>query len=160
MKQISILAPLFVALALFVSTKAIAGCDQSKGDILSKHLRPVIESLDCALLKQPGLTDKGHKLVGVCYQFFGQISRITLDAHLSCRANSEDVNAKIFGTENAPGVTENIVVDAEVGEDCHLYDVKALPSGNLGRLLANLFKINGEGRKALEEGLATVCKAQ
>ncbi len=128
------------------------------GNILSKHLEPAIENVDCSAEKQVGLENRGHKLAGVCYQFFGKISRIALVAHLNCHSSNESVDSKLFGTENAPSLSENVAVDVEVAADCHLDDVKVEPAGDLGKSLVAAFDTNGEARRALEDGLAEFCK--
>jgi hypothetical protein len=150
-------AALMLSLSL-VSSKAVAECDQSVGSILSKHLSPAIENIECASLKQPQAVAKAHKLLGVCYQFFGKISRVTLEARLSCHDDGSSVDSHLFGSENAPGLSENVSVDVEVGADCQIDDVKAQPIGDLGKLLASSFAENGAARKALQDGLAEGCK--
>jgi hypothetical protein len=156
MKTFSGTAAIFVALSALVPIKASAQCDQFIGTVLSKHLRPVIESADCPL---PGLDKKGHNLVGVCYQSSGPTSHIIIDTYLNCYASGESVVSKLFGAKNAPSVSENVSVEADVnGADCHLNYVNIKPSGELGKVLAALFDANGKAREALEQGLADACK--
>jgi len=110
-------------------------------------------------LPLPGLDKKGHKLVGVCYQSSGSTSHIVIDTSLNCHASGESVVSKLFGAKNAPSVSENVTVEADVtGADCHLNYVNVKPSGALSQVLVALFNANGKAREALEQGLAEACK--
>jgi hypothetical protein len=150
MKVLPITAPILVLLASLTPMKALAQCDEFVGSILSKHLRPEIENVDCAVLKRAGLDKKGHELKSVCYQSSGQNSHIRIDTHLSCQTSPNAVFK--------PSISENVTVEADVrGSDCHLNYVKVKPSGELGKVLAALFNANGKARKVLEQGLAEVC---
>lgn len=156
MNVLSSTATIILILAALTPVKAFAECDQFIGNILSKHLRPVIENADCPVA---GLDKKGHDLVGVCYESSGPTSHIIIDTHLNCHASGESVVSKLFGARNAPSVSENLTVEADVrGADCHLNYVNVKPSGELGKVLVALFDANGKAREALEQGLADACK--
>jgi hypothetical protein len=154
MKIVRITAPFLVVITSLSPMKTFA-CDQFIGNILSKHLRPVIENASCIA----GLDKNGHQLAGVCYESSGPTSHIKIDTHLNCHASNESVVGKLVGGKNVPSVSENVTVEADVrGADCHLNYVNVKPSGELGKVFAALFDANGKARKALEDGLAEACK--
>jgi hypothetical protein len=139
--------------------QAAAACDELIGTIIAKHLRPVIENAECPVVKDGGLDKKGHKLAGVCYESRGRTSQIRIDTQLNCHASGESVVAKLLGGKNAPSISENVTVEAEArGADCKLLNVEVKPSGELGKVLADMFDANGRARQALDQGLAEVCK--
>lgn len=148
-----------VVLIPLVPIKAAAACDELIGSIITKHLGPVIENADCPVAKDAGLDKKGHRLAGVCYKSKGPTSQIKIDTQLNCHGSDESVVSKLLGAKNAPSISENVTVLAEArGADCQLLSVEVKPSGELGKILAAMFDADGKARKALEQGLAEVCK--
>jgi hypothetical protein len=149
MKVLSITAPV----------NAFAACDLFIGGILHKHLAPAVADADCPVARNVGLDKKGHYLQAVCYESSGPTSHINIDAHLNCHGSNESVVGKLFGGRNVPSVSEDVRVEVDVsGANCGVNYVKVKPSGELGKLFAHLFDANGKARKALERGLAEVCK--
>jgi hypothetical protein len=154
--------PFAMAAALLISSfspvKAIAACDELVGRLISTKLRPLVEVLDCAVVKGAGVDRKDHKLVGVCSESTGPISQIKIDTQLHCHSSDESVAGKLLGGKNAPSVSENLTVEAEATEsDCHVTAVWVKPSGELGKALAALFDANGKARAALQEGFTQAC---
>jgi len=153
MKSLSITIFLLGVITSLAPIKAFAQCDQFIGKILSEHLKPVIESADCPFAKKAGLDKKGHRLGNVCYESSGPTSHIRIETHLNCHGSKKGLFA--FAK---PSVSEDVAIEAEVrGSDCHLNYVRVKPSGEMGKALTSLFDANKEARKALEQGLTTVC---
>jgi hypothetical protein len=102
------------------------------------------------------LDKKGHRLGNVCYESSGPTSHIRIETHLNCHGSKKSVGAIAFGDKLS--VSEDVTIEAEVrGSDCHLNYARVKPSGEMGKVLTSLFDANKEARKALEQGLATVC---
>ena len=138
--------------------RAAAACDDLVGSLISAKLRPVVEDLDCAVVKNLGVDKKDHKLAGVCYQSTGPTSQIKIDTQLHCFGSGESVVGKLLGGNNAPSVSENLTVEAEArGSDCQVTSVSVKPSGELGKALAALFDADGKARKALQDVLTQAC---
>lgn len=149
---------LFAIVWLSFPVSADAACDELVGSLIKSKLRPVVEDLDCAVVKSLGVDKKDHKLVGVCYQSAGPTSQIRIDTQLHCYGSSESVVGKLFGGKNAPSVSENLTVEAEArGSDCQVTSVSVQPSGELGKALASLFDANGKARTALQDALTQAC---
>jgi hypothetical protein len=143
----------------FIPIKAVAACDDLIGSIVTRHLGPVIANADCPVAKDAGLDQKGHKLVGVCYESQGATSKIKIDTALNCHSSDESAVSKLLGAKNAPSISENVTVEAEArGAGCQLLSVEVKPSGELGKILAAMFDANGKAREALEQGLTEACK--
>ena len=137
---------------------AADACDDLIGNVITKHLRPAVEELDCSIPGKAGLDKKGHKLNKICYESTGPTSHIRIDTSLNCHSSSESVVSKALGGNNTPSISENVTAEAEArGSDCKLLNVEVKPSGELGKLLAKIFDANGRARLALEQGLADVC---
>lgn len=121
-------------------------CDDLVGSILAANLRPVIEDLDCSVLKKAGLDKKGHKLIGACYESFGPTSHVRVDTSLNCHTSDKALIPS--------SVSENVSVEADVrGADCQVTDIRVKPSGELGKALTLMFGANGKAREALQKGL-------
>jgi hypothetical protein len=145
-----------IIMAFALPSDTALACDDLVDTIIAKHLGPVIENADCPL---NGLDKKGHRLVGVCYESAGATSHIDIDTQLNCHASDESVVSHLLGSKSTPSVSENVTVEAEVrGADCQLVSVDVKPSGELGKMIAAMFDAKGEARKALERGLAEMCK--
>jgi hypothetical protein len=113
----------------------------------------VIANADCPIARDAGLDQKGHKLIGVCYESQGATSKIEIDAALNCHSSDHSVVSKLLGGKNAPSISENVTVVAEArGADCQLLSAEVKPSGELGKILAAMFDANGKAREALEKG--------
>jgi hypothetical protein len=52
-------AVLFAILWLSCPVRAYAACDELVGSLIRAKLRPVVEDLDCAVVKKPGGGQKG-----------------------------------------------------------------------------------------------------
>lgn len=151
-------AVLFAIVWLGYPQRAGAACDELVGNLIKAKLRPVVEGLDCAVVKKLGVDNKDHKLVGVCYESTGPASQIRIDTQLHCHGSGESVVGKLLGGGNAPSVSENLTVEAEArGSDCQVTRVSVRPSGELGKALAVLFDANGKAREALQDALTQAC---
>jgi hypothetical protein len=137
---------------------AHAACDDLVDRLITSKLKPVIEDLDCSVVKNLGVDKKDHKLVGVCYESTGPTSKIRIDTQLHCQGSDKSVVSQIVGKHNIPSVSENVTVMAEArGSDCKVTDTQVKPSGELGKALASLFDANGKARDALQQGLTEAC---
>jgi hypothetical protein len=137
---------------------ADAACDDLVDNLIAAKLRPVIEDLDCSVVKNLGVDKKDHKLAGVCYQSTGATSQIKIDTQLHCHGSDQSVVGQVFGKHNVPSVSENVTVEAEArGSDCTVTDLRVKPSGELGKALATLFDANGKARGALQQALTQAC---
>lgn len=135
-----------------------AACDDLVDRLITNKLKPVIEDLDCSVVKNLGVDKKDHKLVGVCYESTGAMSKIRIDTQLHCQGSDQSVVSKIVGKHAIPSVSENVTVVAEArGSDCKVIDAQIKPSGELGKALASLFDANGKARDALQQGLTEAC---
>lgn len=147
------------SLALGVCVDAHAACDDLVGNLILAKLRPAVEGLDCSVVKKLGMDKKDHKLASVCYRSNGAISGITIDARLRCYGSDKAVFTRAMGKDNAPSVSENVIIDAEArGSDCMVTALNVRPSGDLGKALVRLFDANGKARIALQKALDQACR--
>lgn len=151
-------AALSAILAFGLCRPADAACDDLMDNLITAKLKPVIEGLDCLMVKNLGVDKPDHKLAGVCYQSTGATSQIRIDTQLHCQGSDKSVVSQVMGKHNIPSVSENVTVEAEArGSDCSVTDVKVKPSGELGKALASLFDANGKARDALQQALTQAC---
>ena len=145
-------------LSLCGTVNARAACDDLVDNLITAKLKPVIEGLDCAVVKKLDVDKPDHKLVGVCYESTGATSHIRIDTTLHCYASDESVASHLMGSKNKPSVSENVTAEADArGSDCKVTDVKVKPSGALGKVLASWFDVDGKARKALQDALTQAC---
>jgi hypothetical protein len=144
-------------LALGLCGTVRAACDDLADRLITNKLKPVIEDLDCSVVKNLGVDKKDHKLVGVCYESTGATSKIRIDTQLHCQGSDQSVVGQIVGKHAIPSVSDVTVVAEARGSDCTVIDAQIQPSGELGKALASLFDANGRARDALQQGLTEAC---
>jgi len=138
-----------VVLAAVWAGDALA-CDDLAGKLLTAHLDPAIKSLGCSALGRAGLDNAEHKLESVCYTSTGPTSTVQIVAGLTCRTS----DAAFIKTS----LSERVTAEARVrGSDCLVEDVSVKPSGEIGKIFAQAFDLQGRARAALQDALAKVC---
>lgn len=135
--------------AIVLPCSAFAQCDETIGYILQQHLKPAVESIDCAILKGAGIDKERHRLGEVCYESFGATAHLRIGAHLKCKS----------GGLIPASISENVKIEFDInGKDCSTSNPKVSPSGELAKALAEIAGANGKLKKAVEDALVQICK--
>jgi hypothetical protein len=143
----------FVVFGFMVASAETAGaCDELAGKLLATYVAPAIASLGCSELERAGVDKSDHKLESVCYASEGPSSSVQIVASLRCHTGDRALIPV--------SISERVTADAVVrGSDCAVQSAGIRPSGDIGRVLAAAFDLNGRARTALQEGLTKLCSA-
>jgi hypothetical protein len=132
---------------------AARACDDLADKLLSLYLDPAIKSLGCSALRKAGVDKADHKLESVCYTSSGPTSAVEIVVNLHCHTGGEALIPI--------SISERVTADAQVrGADCNVQSVSVRPSGEIGKILASAFNLDGSARKALQDGLSKLCSGQ
>lgn len=125
-------------------------CDELVGRLLVKNLKKPIEDADCGPLGKAGLDKPQHKLESVCYSSSGPTSSVAVVATLSCKTSDK----ALIKSSVAEKVTATMQVS---GSDCKVTDIKVAASGEIGKVLAKVFDLDGKARVGLQNALTNAC---
>lgn len=143
---------LWVLVCTALSVGTVRACDDLADKLLSSYLAPAIQLLGCSELGKAGVDKADHKLENICYTSNGPTSAVEIVASLHCHTGKAVILVSI---------SERVTADAQVrGADCSVQSVSVRPSGEIGKVLASAFNVDGRARTALQEGLNKLCASQ
>lgn len=154
MKQIkiplSVLGLALLAVAASPSAGKAQTCDELASRLITKAVRPPIETLDCSALARAGLDRPDHHLRSVCYSSTGPQSTIEIVADLTCRTS----DAALIRASVSDRLTAKATV---TGSTCKIEHIDINAAGDLGSGLLRAFDVNGMARRSLQEALDKAC---